>query len=135
MISDATKKQRLKKWLDALRSGDYVQGKFRLAQRPNKGADWQWCCLGVLCDVAGLYDEGGGGSLATFDGQRALPPLKVAEWLGLTPIKAINGAKHGAVKLRLASGHRTLDQLNDEGRSHAEIADLIEKHGVEAIIA
>lgn len=33
-------------WLDALRSGNYKQGKRRLRR------DSQFCCLGVLCDLA-----------------------------------------------------------------------------------
>jgi hypothetical protein len=39
------------KWLDALRSGNYVQGEGTL----NKGG--KMCCLGVLCDVAGYEWE------------------------------------------------------------------------------
>ena len=36
------------KWLEALRSGRYKQGKFRL--RNNRD---EFCCLGVLCDISG----------------------------------------------------------------------------------
>lgn len=35
------------KWVEALRSGRYQQGKFRL-KRPE---DNTFCCLGVLCDI------------------------------------------------------------------------------------
>lgn len=39
------------KWVAALRSGDYKQGKNQLCD----GA--AYCCLGVLCEVAGIvYD-------------------------------------------------------------------------------
>ncbi len=34
-------------WLKALRSGEYEQGRFMLRTSTN-----QFCCLGVLCDVA-----------------------------------------------------------------------------------
>ena len=33
-------------WLDALRSGDYRQGKHNL-----RNIDNSYCCLGVLCDI------------------------------------------------------------------------------------
>lgn len=38
-----------KQWLDALRSGKYMQGKGRLRAKLN-GVD-RFCCLGVLCDL------------------------------------------------------------------------------------
>ena len=40
------------KWIDALRSGKYKQGTGRLKQIIN--GESTFCCLGVLCDVAGL---------------------------------------------------------------------------------
>lgn len=36
------------KWCEALESGNYKQGTKRLRK------DGKYCCLGVLCDVAGL---------------------------------------------------------------------------------
>ena len=46
-MKEKTKKIRLaKKWIDALRSGKYKQGRGQLV----KGD--RYCCLGVLCDVA-----------------------------------------------------------------------------------
>lgn len=36
------------KWLEALRSGRYKQGQFRLRSENDK-----FCCLGVLCDISG----------------------------------------------------------------------------------
>ena len=35
-----------KRWIDALKSGDYVQGKEALCDRGDS-----FCCLGVLCDL------------------------------------------------------------------------------------
>lgn len=40
------------KWVAALRSGDFTQG-FGYLNRGNK----QFCCLGVLCEVAGVRKE------------------------------------------------------------------------------
>lgn len=45
------KKELKKKWVEALRSGKYSQGKNYL----RKGDSY--CCLGVLCEVAGLEWE------------------------------------------------------------------------------
>ena len=40
-------KQEIKqKWIDALKSGEYQQGRERL-----KTKDGKYCCLGVLCDI------------------------------------------------------------------------------------
>jgi hypothetical protein len=38
-------------WLDALRSGEYQQGKFGLTRKCADGTV-RHCCLGVLCDLA-----------------------------------------------------------------------------------
>lgn len=40
-----------RKWVDALRSGKYQQGKHRLGTVKENG-DIEYCCLGVLCEVA-----------------------------------------------------------------------------------
>lgn len=39
-----------RKWLEALRSGRYKQGRFAL-----KRGD-EYCCLGILCEVGGLRE-------------------------------------------------------------------------------
>lgn len=39
------------KWVEALRSGKYEQGKYYLSD------GGKFCCLGVLCDVRGLRPE------------------------------------------------------------------------------
>lgn len=40
-------------WLEALRSGKYKQGKGRLLSETGK----EHCCIGVLCEVAGIENE------------------------------------------------------------------------------
>lgn len=40
------------KWVNALRSDEYKQGRSRLVQ--GKGDHQAFCCLGVLCEVAGF---------------------------------------------------------------------------------
>ena len=43
-----------KKWVEALRSGDYKQGKGRLRRADESHLDMPdaFCCLGVLCQVS-----------------------------------------------------------------------------------
>jgi len=48
---DATIKR---KWVEALRSGEYKQGQGALRD----ARDNTWCCLGVLCEVSGLGEWG-----------------------------------------------------------------------------
>ena len=46
-----------KKWVDALRSGQYVQGQMRLTKMvttADNREERRFCCLGVLCEVMGL---------------------------------------------------------------------------------
>lgn len=54
-----------KKWVKALRSGEYEQGRGHLCR------DGKYCCLGVLCVVAGetrhdYYDPGRGLRISRF---------------------------------------------------------------------
>lgn len=42
---------KIKKWVDALRSGQYKQGQGQLS------VDNKYCCLGVLCDVLGVESK------------------------------------------------------------------------------
>jgi hypothetical protein len=41
------------RWVEALKSGHYKQGRGWLHDRGNN----TWCCLGVLCDVGGFKSE------------------------------------------------------------------------------
>jgi len=100
------------KWLAALRSGEYqqAQGCLRI--------DDTFCCLGVLCDVAGSDNAAAGGKW-TPDGcyryngeaEETVPPDGLLWRAGLP---------HSEVM--------TLFGMNDSGFSFAEIADYIEEH-------
>lgn len=127
-----------KLWTDALRSGEYKQGRRSLITydrntipydqivpvpngTPNeeqlKAA--QYCCLGVLCD---LYRKEHGKNLwyrFRFEDAFGVPPKCVIEWAELeieNPIVKIND------KIR------SLAELNDKLKfNFEEIADVIEK--------
>jgi hypothetical protein len=89
-----------RKWVEALRSGKYeqTQGRLHLA-----GAH---CCLGVLCSVRGM--KIGFNDQVIHGGVPA----------GYEPLHELVGDK-ACVKLA---------DMNDHGKSFAEIADYIEKH-------
>lgn len=108
-------------WVKALRSGAYRQGNGRL-----RGADDEFCCLGVLCDVVkrdkrtpfhkawewfkGLHSWIFGKPGNPTIGSNAFLPGPVQEWVGL---------ETGQVQ--------ALMRMNDfERRSFDEIADWIE---------
>jgi hypothetical protein len=58
-------------WCKALRSGEYVQGQGTL--RNDAG---QYCCLGVLCVVAGLeLDPSGNSPVGSKDSYQPIEPL------------------------------------------------------------
>lgn len=119
------KKEIKKRWLEALRSGKYEQGKAYL----NK--DGKLCCLGVLCELAaeeGVVERYEGIDpydklpLVAYGTGERLPSVTVQEWAGLpddyyeayhVPTKKYEG--------------RTLYTMNDTGSSFEEIANVIER--------
>lgn len=93
-----------KKWVSALRSGEFEQGKGQL--RRHEGL----CCLGVACELA-VKD----GVIPDYDPDHIALPHEVQAWLGLTS----NCGKYG-INLFLTND-------NDRGDSFTEIADTIER--------
>ena len=104
-----------KKWLDALRSGGYKQGRLCLRRGD------EFCCLGVLCDISGLgkwlgpNDDGEDHYEVGSEYEWAYPPKAVRDVAGLDYENPLVGV-------------RTLGDINDEGATFEEIADLIEEH-------
>lgn len=104
-----------KKWVAALRSGKFSQGKFTL-----RNLEDEYCCLGVAGE---LYRYRFGfkwkkeRAYYTLRGEHLTLPHHAMVWLGLA---SSNGefVQDGVTK--------TLSMLNDEGASFDEIADLIE---------
>lgn len=110
-------------WVDALRSGKYTQGRGRLR---NQAGDF--CCLGVLCDLAA---EAGVGKweltdacAPSFEGGPDLDDVSevklpgfVKQWAGLNTLNPF---------VHINRGTESLASLNDSGKSFNRIADLIE---------
>lgn len=83
-------------WIEALRGGEYRQGRYRL-----KAHDGRFCCLGVLCDIAGRKWTRGN--------KTGVFPREV-RLAGVSRIQA-----------------EDLASMNDTGETFTEIADYIEE--------
>jgi hypothetical protein len=112
------------RWVTALRSGEYRQGRGSL----HPDAD-TYCCLGVLCSLHRLSREAigtWGGS--TYYGETNFLPKEVQAWSGIEA----RDPEVGGARLSLLNDGNVGE--TDEGdvviRPHtfAEIADLIEQH-------
>lgn len=107
------------KWLAALRSGEYGQGKDCL-----KGPGG-FCCLGVLGDLmveegkAEWQTDGEDGQAKLFDNKLVLSP-QVVDWAGLPSDP--EGFFCGDVGLKAP-----LTMMNDQGATFEELAKIIEE--------
>lgn len=110
------------RWVQALRSGDYTQGRGFLRQGD------LFCCLGVLCDLMGVEWEEV--DAPTYRAVWTDPDTGVTQ-RGVETLPTILAAKLGVesvVRVALEDGEVTsLTALNDGGSSFAEIADVIEE--------
>lgn len=118
-----------KRWVEELRSGDYVQGQVSLkaCSTEDDTGICRYCCLGVLCQIyadANKVDwdlprlnERTGKTVFTLLGHESGLPDAVLEWAGLSPEDA----------LVAISSSLCLSDLNDSHcKSFREIADVIE---------
>lgn len=96
------------KWVTALRSGEYEQGQSRL-----RTLEGSFCCLGVLCEVAGVQISDGGNSVVGIeDGMDDYQPI----------YDLIGNSAIAAQLWRMNDGN------NVGGKTFPEIADFIERH-------
>lgn len=115
------------KWVEALRSGKYEQGKNALCR------DDKYCCLGVACEVAlqnGVVITKSTRNITAhnqtfvetlFNSSWAYLPPEVQNWLGL---------KNDRASFNLTG----LATMNDAGYSFEEIADKIEEKASELFV-
>ena len=111
-------------WVQALRSSEYTQARFNL--RTNEG----YCCLGVLCD---LYVKETDNEWTVYrtetkdeipytyyrvDGESCVLPDCVVKWSGLDD-------QNPCINLH-EDDKTTFADLNDEGKTFDQIAQLIE---------
>lgn len=116
-----------KRGVDALLSGQYRQGQSCLRNKENK-----FCCLGVLTDI---YSKETGvpwnerptqmGTEYNFGGDAIVLPSVVQQWAELeseNPDTDIE--RHSSLHYPV---RKSLAELNDEGKSFKEIAEIIER--------
>jgi hypothetical protein len=133
------KKDRIRKWVDALRSGEYVQGTEYLSFRNDVDLRWKHCCLGVACEVADLEVEtsiqesitGSPREIRLYNKNGYDLPVSVIQWYGL--YRGDTNGTDSDPTVRIVRGDRRGDRislagLNDgEGWTYDMIADLIER--------
>lgn len=119
--TDAKAQEFARQWIAALRSGKYVQGTGAL-----RTEDGTWCCLGVACNEANPRDwyKSADRSAWRYLGFTGTLPSSVQSRLRLSE----EGGSFGA------SDKERLANLNDDGASFAEIANVIERE-LEAALA
>lgn len=95
------------KWVEALRSGDYTQGKHVLRTKDNN-----FCCLGVLCDIV---DPSGWEMSVLNDSYHYIGtlPMAFAQDIDFPLVPNVEGI---------------LQNMNDSGVPFSEIADWIEEN-------
>lgn len=105
------------KWVEALRSGKYQQGRQQLATETQTGRTY--CCLGVLCEVA----KQEGVIIGYIDTDSYLPEV-VQQWAGLK-------TKDGEFRDKYNERTSLSDGLNDrEFQPFERIADVIESQPI-----
>jgi len=128
------KKEIAKKWVKALRSGKYKQGKGYLKQFNSKNEP-RHCCLGVLCELYNesmkknhkqtLYteemeDNASGTSFIRFNTIDGGLPQAVRKWAGVK--------KYLGDFIIDDERSECLAVLNDSGKKFSTIASIIEKN-------
>jgi hypothetical protein len=125
-----------KKWIKALRSGKYKQGKGYLHIKGEKQDSF--CCLGVACDLAlkagvelktqqvTATNKDDEVQVMMYDHEQGELPEEVQKWLGLATVCGTFSTKNG---------FKYLTSLNDgddpagiKGKSFKQISNIIEKH-------
>lgn len=107
----------------ALRSGNFKQGFRGQLVRDTVEGDFEYCPLGVACEVAGLEKEKDfrvfSAGTFTYDGQLSLPPDSVMDFYGFTDVDPY---------LVDANGHPdVVSNWNDNEKiSFNDIADMFE---------
>jgi len=128
------KKEVAKKWVEALRSGKYKQGKAYLKQINSKNEP-RHCCLGVLCELYDqqmkknhkktlftehMIDSETDVEFISFNKHDGGLPKEVREWANMiNPCGEFVNDKDRV---------EYLSDLNDDGKKFSTIADIIEKN-------
>ena len=122
-----TKEELRKKWIEALRSGQYEQGKYCLRDKNDR-----FCCLGVLCDISDLgeWEDLLPDNSISRDyiieetNDAAMLPERVRDAAGLFTCDGTVRSMKG----RDILGSLSLAAANDQGKTFEKIADMLETY-------
>ena len=106
-----------KKWIEALRSGEYEQGTRHLSK------DNKYCCLGVLCELAvkeGVVKKDINEGVTSYDNKSDFLPPSVASWADMD--------NRGYYITYDGSIDGLYWNNDEEGLSFSQIADIIEEY-------
>lgn len=122
-------------WKANLTSGEFVQGKSYLREWNFATKEWEYCCLGVLCEQSGLAEwvvvdtnrptwwpsaaRGDTRRVASYLGATQYLPREVAEWAGIAT--TLDGGNKNTPQGVLAEKND-----DDDGCSFAEIAEALD---------
>ena len=125
------KKSDVRKWVKALRSGDYQQGKANLCKEDEISGDCEYCCLGVACDiiVEGDWIQHKNWIVWSIDPHKefAMPSYgdkKGWGWSDTTSFPSLKILTEMGLDVAYA---QELAELNDKGWSFKKIANKIER--------
>lgn len=124
-------KENMRLFIEALRSGEFAQGRSTLAAKIGEDSQWKYCCLGVACEIAIrngavvevqeheiTYTDAGHRLYRTYGGTSTVLPASVLGWLGLggdqTDPRLLTGhtAEHTAHATNLNDNqHWTFEQI------------------------
>ena len=113
-------------WTEALRSGQFCQGKCHLRIYDPKTEKYEYCCLGLLCELSGLgqweVDENkdDGRIVYSYLNETQYLPVEVANWAG------VDYHQVGDNDDSVAIDQGYFVELNDEsGYDFRDIADAV----------
>ena len=125
-----------KKWVNALRSGKYLQGPDALLEEHHvydddgrhQGIEKRYCCLGVLADVCGIPENETMG-VGLLDGRTWVSELPDS-WK--EPVFNNEEIVYSAERIEVNGDKRTIQGVlsvyNDRGKSFKWIASFIERY-------
>ncbi len=122
------------KWVAAIRSGKYKQGKRRLKKINHLTGDLEYCCLGILCEIhaeeTGIDFHLSNGNFMYYNHGTFLPEI-VIDWAGLPKENHnidIEGLSPDTLVVVERDGRQTnLAYLNDNVLDFEGIAGIIEE--------
>lgn len=117
------------KWVEALRSGKYTQGNGLLCNLNSEINKLEHCCLGVLCEVAGvvrIHDDEGN---YKFDGKQDYLSNTLLEKFGIghQEQKKLACMNDGSEEYSDA-GNAVSNEFENKPQTFGQIADWIEKN-------